>query len=143
MAAFTLNSETNKTGSTLKSLFLFLSDFKNFASILPNDKVEGFTYSEDQCSFTIKGITPMTVKLEEKIPFQSILFTSQGLGKFNFTLKAFFIGDQDAKGECRIEMGGDLNPVILGMAKNSLQQLINTMSQKLAALREEELQSKV
>lgn len=143
MAAFTLNSETNKTESTLKSLFLFLSDFKNFASILPNDKVEGFTYSEDQCSFTIKGITPMTVKLEEKIPFQSILFTSQGLGKFNFTLKAFFMGDQNSPGECKIEMGGDLNPVILGMAKNSLQQLINTMSQKLGALKEEELHSKV
>lgn len=85
----------------------------------------------------------MIVKLEEKVPYQTISFTSQGLGKFNFTLKAFFIGDQDAKGECRIEMGGDLNPIILGMAKNSLQQLINTMSQKLAALKEEELHSKV
>lgn len=142
MAAFTLNSETNKTESTLKSLFLFLSDFKNFASILPNDKVEGFAYSEDQCSFTIKGITPMTVKLEEKIPYQSILFTSQGLGKFNFSLKAVFHGEAEARGECEIEMTGDLNPVILGMAKNALQQLINTMSSKLAALKDEDLQFK-
>lgn len=85
----------------------------------------------------------MTVKLQEKVPFQLIVFNSQGLGKFNFTLKTHFIGESQEKGECKIEMLGDLNPVILGMAKNALQNLINSMSQKLAALKEEDLQTKV
>lgn len=143
MAEFLLNSESNSTNSSLKELFLFLSDFKNFERILPSDKVEGFTFTADQCSFSIKGITPMTVQLKEKIPYQSILFTSQGLGKFNFTLKAYFEGNELEKGQCRIDMGGDLNPIILNMAKNALQQLINTMSQKLAALKIEDLQTKV
>lgn len=134
MAEFTLTSTTNKTQATLKKLFEFLIDFKNFNSILPNDKVENFVYTDTQCSFSIKGITPMTVKLVEKTPCQFIHFSSEGLAKFNFSLKVYFIGDEDRCGECKIDMIGNLNPIIRSMAEKSLQNLINTMSLKLAEL---------
>jgi hypothetical protein len=134
MAEFTLTSNINKTQATLKKLFEFLSDFKNFNSILPNDKVENFVYTDTQCSFSIKGITPMTVKLVEKTPYQFIYFSSEGLAKFNFSLKVYFIGEEDKSGECKIDLVGNLNPIIMSMAEKSLQNLINTMSLKLAEL---------
>ena len=102
MAAFTIISETNTTQSSLKSLFDFLSDFKNFASILPEDKVENFKFSDSECSFNIKGITPMTIKKIESKPHEFILFSSEGLAKFNFSLKAFFIGEASQNGACKI-----------------------------------------
>jgi hypothetical protein len=136
VAAFTLNSEVNETRSTLQWLYDFLADFKNFKRILPEDKVENFTYTDNECSFSIKGITPMTVKMEEKKPVEYILFTSEGLGKFNFTLKANFIGDANSPGKCSIDLSGDLNPIILNFAKGSLQQLANTMSRRLAEMDE-------
>src|SRR4051812_45939374 len=125
MAAFTINSDTNTTQSTLKSLFEFLSDFKNFSTILPEDKVDNFQYSENECSFNIKGITPMTIKLVEKQPFEFILFSSEGLAKFNFNLKAFFMGDALATGQCKVELSGDLNPFIKSMAEKPLTALVN------------------
>lgn len=134
MAAFNITSSTHTTQSTLKSLFEFLSDFKNFQSILPEDKVDDFKYTENECSFNIRGITPMTIKKVESIPYQSILFSSQGLAKFNFSLTAFFIGEASKKGDCKIELSGDLNPFIKAMAEKPLMSLINTMSQKLAQL---------
>lgn len=135
MAAFTIVGETNKTASTLKSLVDFLSDFKNFASILPEDKVENFQFTGDQCSFNIKGITPMTIRLVEKIPYKSILFSSEGLAKFNFSLKVSFNGEADLVGECSVELMGDLNPFIKSMAEKSLTGLVNTMSLKLSQLK--------
>ncbi len=134
MAAFTIESETNNTVSHLKTLFEFLEDFKNFNSILPHDKVENFQFSENECSFHIKGITPMTIKLVEKKPYEFILFTSDGLAKFNFKLKVFFIGAPSEKGSCKVELSGDLNPIIKKMAENALTQLVNTMSLKLSQL---------
>ena len=134
MAAFTIISEINSTQSSLKSLFEFLSDFKNFQSILPEDKVENFKFTETECSFNIKGITPMTIKKIEAIPFEFILFSSEGLAKFNFSLKAFFIGEPAQKGQCKIELMGDLNPFIKAMAEKSLINLTNTMSLKLSHL---------
>jgi len=93
VSAFTIISEINTTESSLKSLFDFLSDFKNFKTILPEDKVENFEYTDTECSFNIKGVTPMTIKKVEVKPHEFILFSSQGLAKFNFSLKVFFIGD--------------------------------------------------
>ena len=134
MAAFTIPSETNNTRSEINKLFEFLSDFKNFKAILPEDKVENFEYAGDQCSFNIKGITPMTIRLKEKKPFEYILFSSEGLAKFNFSLKVTFAGSESEKGTCQVDLMGDLNPIIKTMAEKPLAGLVNTMSSRLGAL---------
>lgn len=134
MAKFTIVSNTHQTASTLKALYDFLNDFKNFGSLLPEDKVEDFKYSETECSFNIKGITPMTIKVAERVPYESILFTSDGLAKFNFSLKVQFAGAPESPGECRIDLLGDLNPFIKAMAEKPLTNLVNTMSLKLSQL---------
>lgn len=134
VAVFSLTSETAHTLSPLKDLYLFLSDFGNFKSILPEDKVENFTHSGDACSFNIKGITPMSIRLVEQRPFSELFFSSEGLSKFNFKLRVRFIGTPEQSGECSVEMQGDLNPFILKMAEKSLLALINSMSNKLSQL---------
>jgi hypothetical protein len=136
LAEFSVESETKDTVSSIRDLFGFLSDFKNFPSILPADKVEDFKYSGDECSFNIKGITAMTVKMTEKKPYEHIYFSSEGLAKFNFKLHVFFIGnDPGSKGSCRVELIADLNPFIKMMAEKPLAQLVDTMVQKLAELK--------
>lgn len=67
-------------------------------------------------------------------PYQKIVFKSDGLAKFNFTLIASFIGQGELPGHCVVELQGDLNPFILSMAEKSLKALVNTMSIKLAEL---------
>jgi hypothetical protein len=135
VAAFTIVSKKHNTVSSLINLFDFLSDFKNFQSILPEDKVENFQYSENECSFSIKGITPMSIRLVEKVPYEYILFSSEGLAKFNFSLKANFVGEALEPGECFIELHGDLNPFIKTMAEKPLENLVNTMSLRLSQLK--------
>lgn len=137
MAKFTIESGTNTTVSPLKDLYTFLTDFKNFGSLLPEDKVDNFKYTEEECSFNIKGITPMTIRISEKVPYEYILFSSDGLAKFNFSLKVFFMGEAEKTGECKIDLLGDLNPFIKAMAEKPLSGLVNTMSIKLAQLKVE------
>lgn len=134
MAAFSITSNTNPTVSNTESLFNFLSDFKNFASILPEDRVENFQFSSEQCSFSIKGITPMTISLIEKTPYTALLFSSEALGKYKFTLKVDFTGNAGETGHCRVNLSGDLNPFIKAMAEKPLTGLVNTMSLKLSQL---------
>ena len=134
MAEFTLTSDQHTTQSTLQSLYIFLTDFKNFESILPLDKIENFKVLEDGCSFSIKGITPMTIKIKDKKEYEFILFSSEGLAKFNFNLKAIFKGQALQNGDCLIELSGDLNPFIKSMAEKPLLALVNTMSLKLSQL---------
>jgi len=134
LAEFTIISNTEPTKATLKELYDFLIDFKNFRSILPEDKVENFEYTADSCSFTIRGITSLTIKQISKTPHSSIKFQSEGLAKFNFILEAKLIGEPEKQGECCIELFADMNPFIKVMAEKPLIGLVNTMAQKLSQL---------
>ncbi len=134
MGAFTINSEANPTLSSTELLFNFLSDFKNFELILPEDKVENFEYTNQSCSFNIKGITAMTIKMVEKKPYDLIIFETDGLAKFNFNLKVNFKNSHENFGQCQIDLIGEMNPFILKMVEKQLTQLVNTMSLKLSKL---------
>jgi hypothetical protein len=134
MAYFLIPSAELKANSTNKLLFEFLTDFRNFKSILPEDKAENFSCDERSCSFDIKGITPMKVVLAAKQPYSKILFNSEGLGKFNFNLEVNFTGTENEVGMCKIDLSGDLNPFIKTMAEKPLTALVNSMNEKLAAL---------
>ena len=136
MAEFKLISEQQVTVSNLEALYNFLIDFKNFESILPPDKIEDFKVLDTSCSFVIKGITPITIKIKEQNKYDYILFSSEGLAKFDFDLHVFFIGQPTSNvGACRIEMVGNLNPFIKVMAEKPLLALINSMSLKLSQLK--------
>ncbi|MGZ3883081.1 MAG: SRPBCC family protein [Bacteroidia bacterium] len=134
MAAFTITSDMHNTLSPVKDLYNYLIDFKNFKSILPEDKVENFESTDDSCSFTIKGITALTVKRVEQAPFSTIVFESEGLAKFNFRLQVNFTQSPEGTGSCNVQLKADLNPFIKVMAEKPLSQLVNTMTVKLSQL---------
>lgn len=134
MAEFVIKSDTHNTKSVISDLYNYLIDFSNFKNILPEDRVENFTYTSNECSFTINGITSLKVKIADKIPFSKIKFQSEGLAKFNFELEVVFSGLPQVAGECYINLTGDLNPFIKTMAEKPLTQLVNTMALKLSQL---------
>lgn len=137
MAEFTITSEQHNTKSTLKNLYEFLTDFKNFKDIMPEDKIENFEFDENSCSFNIRGVTPLKVKLKSKVPYNLVVFESEGLAKFNFILEASFVGESGNSGQCRIKLHGDINPFIKMMAEKPLTQLVNTIATKLSQLNTE------
>ena len=130
MSHFSLNSETYPAKSDTNKLFDFMSDFNNFKHLLPEDKISDFQCTSDQCSFGIKGLMPLTIKIKEKTPKSIITFETSGLAKFVFTLHIHFLADQKTK----VELEGDMNPFIKAMAEKPLRELINTMASKLSNL---------
>jgi hypothetical protein len=74
MAHFSLLSETHTTKSSTDSLFDFMGDFNNFKHLLPEDKIDNFECTTEQCSFNIKGLTSLTIKIKEKHPKSKITF---------------------------------------------------------------------
>lgn len=130
MAHFSIVSSTQSNKSLSKDLFEFMGNFNHFKHLLPEDKIEDFECTDSQCSFQIKGLTKLTIKIKEKTPIQKITFQTEGLAKFVFTLHIHFIGDNQSK----VELEGDMNPFIKVMAEKPLTELVNTMSAKLSQL---------
>lgn len=130
MAHFSIPSETHSTQSDTDSLFDFMGDFNNFKHLLPEDKIQNFECTAEQCSFGIKGLMPLTIKIKERLPKSRITFETTGVAKFVFTLHIHLLADQ----KTNVELEGDMNPFIKAMAEKPLSDLVNTMASKLAAL---------
>ena len=130
MAHFSLLSETHTTKSSTDSLFDFMGDFNNFKHLLPEDKIDNFECTSEQCSFSIKGLTALTIKIKDKQPKSVITFETSGLAKFVFTLHIHLLQNQTTN----VQLEGDMNPFIKVMAEKPLTELINTMASKLSNL---------
>jgi hypothetical protein len=131
LAHFSILSETHTIQSSKDELFNFMGDFNNFKHLLPDDKISNFECTSEQCSFGIKGLMPLTIKIKERLPFSQITFETTGVAKFIFTLHIHFKEDLTAN----VELEGDMNPFIKAMAEKPLKELVNTMSSKLAAIK--------
>lgn len=107
-----------------------MGDFNHFKHLLPEDKIENFECTSDQCSFGIKGLVPLTIKIKEKTPKTKITFETLGLAKFVFTLHIHLLPEQ----KTNVQLEGDMNPFIKVMAEKPLSELVNTMAKKLAEL---------
>jgi hypothetical protein len=116
--------------STTDSLFDFMGDFNNFKHLLPEDKITNFECTSEQCSFGIRGLMPLTIKIKERLPSSRITFETTGVAKFVFTLHIHFLENQ----KTNVELEGDMNPFIKAMAEKPLRELVNTMASKLAAV---------
>jgi hypothetical protein len=130
VAHFSILSETQATQSQTDNLFDFMGDFNNFKHLLPEDKIENFECTTEQCSFGIKGLMPLTIKIKERLPKSRITFETTGIAKFVFTLHIHLLADQ----KTNVELEGDMNPFIKAMAEKPLRDLVNTMASKLAGL---------
>ncbi len=130
MAYFSLQSETHSVKSNTNNLFDYMSDFNHFKHLLPTDKIENFECTSEQCSFNIKGLTSLTIKIKDKTPKSKITFETLGLAKFVFTLHIHLTLNQTT----HVQMEGDLNPFIKVMAEKPLLELINTMALKLSQI---------
>jgi hypothetical protein len=135
VAAFNIQSAEQGTESSLKRIFEFLTDFNNFKSILPEDKIENFQCAADSCSFNIRGITPLSVKLKSTVPHSNIQYDLTSMGKFNFILEVNLIGTSEAPGKATIAIHGDMNPFLKTLAEKPLEQLVNSMAKKLGELK--------
>jgi len=130
LAHFSILSETHSLRSSTDSVFDFMGDFNNFKHLLPDDKINNFECTSEQCSFGIKGLMPLTIKIKERLPSSRITFETTGIAKFVFTLHIHLLENQ----KTNVELEGDINPFIKAMAEKPLRELVNTMATKLSAV---------
>ena len=116
---------------TAEDLYNFLSDFKNFEQIMP-ENTEFFELRDNGFVFGLKGMPKIKLKLDEKIPFSKITLASAA-EKFPFTLVANIIDDSD-KSKVNFKFDGKFNPMITMMVKKPLQKFIDTLSSNLEKL---------
>lgn len=117
-----------------QDIYLFLSDFNNFESLLPQDKVEKWTSTDKTCSFRIKGMADIGMEIADQKEFDEINIVSKGKVPFNFKLDVYLKGLEEDKCTAYLLFSGDINPFMKMMIEKPLTNFFNMLVKKLAEI---------
>jgi carbon monoxide dehydrogenase subunit G len=123
-----LESDKVTIDKPAQQVYNFLSDFNNFGHLMP-EQVTDWQSTGDECSFTIKGMAELGMKIVEKIPYSSIKI-ERTKAPFDFTLTAS-IGDKGTQSEVQLAFDADLSPMLKMMASKPLTNFLNLLVNKL------------
>ncbi len=130
----TIESEKVIIQKPAKEIFSFLSNLNNFRDLMP-PQVINWQSTDETCSFTIQGMTDLSLRLTEKIPFGKLIILPEGKPPFQFELDCYLDEKEDGT-ETQIVFYADLNPFLSMVALNPLRNFVNLLNRKLRELAE-------
>jgi len=116
----------------IKKVFEFLSDFNNYEKLMP-EQIINWKSSNDDCSFTIKGMADLTLKFDEKNEPSTLKIVPDGKVPFKFSLLVKLEEDSlnEQKTIAGVDVDADINPMMAMMAKRPFENLVNNMADNL------------
>jgi carbon monoxide dehydrogenase subunit G len=124
-----LESDKLLINKSSKEIYDFLSDFNNFSHLMP-EQIEDWKSTSDECSFTIKGMASLGMKMVEKTPNSLIKIIRNGKAPFDFT-HSVSIEDKAPQSEVQLSFDADLSPMMKMMASKPLTNFLNLLVKKL------------
>jgi hypothetical protein len=125
-----IKSDVVSINQSNEHVFNYLANFDNFGKLMP-EQVINWKSSIDTCSFTIKGMADIALKISEKIPFSKIVWSTLGKTPFDFTLSSRLKEINQTQTEVQIILIADLSPMLKMMALRPLTNFVNILVNKL------------
>jgi len=125
-----IESERIIINNSQEKIFGFLSNFNNFGRLMP-EQVVNWHSTEDECSFTIKGMADLSMKITEKKPSSMLIMKSTGKSPFEFELISEIEKVSDNKSYSKLTFRANMNPMLSMLASKPLQNFVNILNQQL------------
>lgn len=109
-----------------EEVFNFLSEVKNFESLMPENTSKFEILSEDTFVFALKGMPEITLKKKEVIPPNKIVLSAAD-GKLDFSLTGNISQINENTSEVQLVFNGDFNPMMAMMIKGPISKFIETL----------------
>ena len=123
-----IESDKTQINKSQSEAFSFLSDFNNYQKLMPEQVVD-WTSTETECSFTIKGMASLGMKMVEKKPESEIKIIKNGKAPFDFELHCIIEPANGNPNNCNLQLffNADLNPFLKMMAEKPLKNFLNIL----------------
>ncbi|XMO87225.1 SRPBCC family protein [Algibacter sp. AS12] len=109
-----------------EDVFNFLTDIKNFETLMPENISKFEVLSEDKFLFALNGMPEIVLKKKEVIPPNKIVLGAAG-GKIDFSLIANIVQIDAETSEVKLDFNGDFNPMMAMMIKSPITKFIETL----------------
>jgi carbon monoxide dehydrogenase subunit G len=122
-----LESPKISVSKSTQDVFDFLSDVKNFESLMPENISKFEVLGDDTFLFALKGMPEIILKKKEVIPPNKIVLGAAG-GKLDFSLTGNIIETSETSSEVQLTFDGDFNPMMAMMIKGPISKFIETLA---------------
>ncbi len=110
-----------------KEVFDFLTDIKNFETLMP-DNIDKFEVLDDTTfRFALKGMPEIVLRLKEQIPNSKVVLGAAS-NKLPFTLTGHITSVGENESEVALSFEGEFNAMIAMMIKSPITNFIETLS---------------
>jgi carbon monoxide dehydrogenase subunit G len=123
-----MNLESPKVtlDKSAEEAFNFLSDVKNFESLMPENISKFEVLEDDKFLFALKGMPEIVLKKKETLPHNKIVLGAAG-GKLDFALIGNITEVEANKSEVQLAFNGEFNAMMAMMIKGPISKFIETL----------------
>jgi hypothetical protein len=113
-----------------EKVFNFIGNFDNFAKLLP-EQVENWQSTGDSCSFEVKGLATLGLRITEKTPFTKVRMKGEGKLPFNFSIDTLIKEIIPQQCQVQLVIESDMSQFIALMAASPLRNFVDAVVKKL------------
>lgn len=108
-------------------LYAFLTDMRNFRSVIPDGEVSDWEATEDRCSFKNESTGRLTVTLSEALPHSEINYEAESFlsGKVKIRISLEYLSSM--RSAIRIDAGLNMNPLLRMLIGDSAGKYLETL----------------
>lgn len=128
-----VSSDWKQINGSTDQVYDTLSDLRNMGKFMP-EQISNWEAEKDRCSFKIQGMGSMRLRIDEQIPGKRLRLIPEGKSPFEFELLFHLREAGPTTSEGQVEVIAELNPMMAMMAKKPLQNLVNSIVQKVGGL---------
>ena len=123
-----IESQEVAVNKSQEEIYNFISNFNNFNQLMPSS-VEDLETTENTCSFNLKGMPTIRLKIGDKTPFTHVSMIADG-GQIEFSLNCSLESDGD---NCKAQLffEAELNMMMKMMLEKPLTNFLNLLADKL------------
>lgn len=133
-----LTSKTGTAQARQEIVFRYISDFRNFANLLPSEKLQDTEITENSIRFRLSGLGEVGLTVAEQHPYHQLVIKAIEGTAADFT---FWINIEEMPSDTskvNVLLHANLNMFIEMMAKSPLQQFLDLMIDKVEEIKFEE-----
>ncbi|RIV67501.1 SRPBCC family protein [Flagellimonas aequoris] len=122
-----IEATKKKVAKSDKEVFDFLTDIKNFETLMPENIDKFEVLDENTFKFALKGMPEIVLRLKEQNPNDKVILGAAS-DKLPFTLTADITALGDNESEVGLSFEGQFNAMMAMMIKSPITNFMETLS---------------
>ena len=133
MSQTKLQSQQVELAKPSEGIYNFLTNLNNFQKLMPSE-VSDWNSTENECTFTLKGMPSIGFMITEQTPYTDIVY--KGIGKLPAAvfLKVAIVSTGETQCKAQLFLEADLNPMLKMMVEKPLTKFLDVLAHNLTKI---------